>query len=166
MSYLGWKPPKLPDRSRWRFFPIAVIVGMSVVVAVNAGMIYAALYSFPGAAGGDEGFSLSNHYDTVLKQARHDAELGWTLSAQADDAGRPVVVLTGHDGAPLHGAYVAGSAERPLGAPDTHDLQFRDAGQGRYIADAALALPGQWELTLSASVGGQSMAVTRRIIVR
>jgi hypothetical protein len=29
-----------------------------------------------------------------------------------------------------------------------------------------LPLPGQWDVTLSASVGNSAMAVTRRVIVR
>ena len=49
-------------RSLWRFFPLAVVAGLAFVVLVNAGLVYAALYSFPGKTG-DEGFELSNHYD-------------------------------------------------------------------------------------------------------
>ncbi len=36
-------------------------------------MVYAALHTLPGKAGGDEGFELSNHYDTVLEQAEREA---------------------------------------------------------------------------------------------
>ena len=45
---------------------------------VNAGMVYAALHSFPGEAG-DEGFALSNHYDAVLEREQREAALGWTV---------------------------------------------------------------------------------------
>lgn len=166
MSYIRWIPSEPPGRTRWRYFPLAVIIAMGVVVAANVGMVYAALDSFPGAAGDDESFELSNHYDTVLDQAQREAALGWTVSAQADDTRRPVVVLIGRDGAPLGGVSLSGSAERPVGVPHTYRLQFLQVGQGRYVADAALPLPGQWDLTLSASVEGHSMAVTRRIIVR
>jgi nitrogen fixation protein FixH len=166
MSYLGWIPPQSAPRSGWRFFPLAVIAAMAVVVAVNAGMVYAALHSFPGAAGGDEGFELSNHYDAVLAHARHEAALGWAMSAEADDEGRAVVTLLGRDGAPLHNASVNASAARPLGAPQTRTLGFHEAAGGRYVADTTLPVPGQWELTLSASVDGETMAATRRVIVR
>jgi nitrogen fixation protein FixH len=46
---------------------------MGVVVAVNAGMIFAALASFPGKAGSDS-FDLSNQYDAVLDHAQRAAE--------------------------------------------------------------------------------------------
>jgi nitrogen fixation protein FixH len=166
MSYLGWEPPQQPARSRWRFFPLAVIAGMAVVVAVNAGMVYAALHSFPGSVHGDEGFDLSNHYDAVLAQERHETALGWVIVAQTDETGRAMVALTGHDGTPLHNASVNGSAARPLGAPQTRALDFHETDRGRYIADVPLPTSGQWELTLSAFADGETMAVTRRVIVR
>jgi nitrogen fixation protein FixH len=148
----------------WRWFPWLVAVALGVVVAVNAGMIYAALASFPGKAGND-GFDLSNQYDAVLDHARRTAELGWTMAARADGTGRPEVTLADRQGSPLTGASVAASAARPLGAPQTQPLAFHETEAGRYVADAALTLPGQWELTLSAAADGHTVAVTRRIIV-
>jgi len=166
MSYIDWRSSPSRGRSAWRYYPHAVIVSLAVVVAVNAGMVYVALQTFPGAAGGDEGFALSNHYDTVLAQAQQEAALGWTVAAETDNAGRPVVTLAERDGAPLHGAAVEAIAERPLGAPRTRQLAFHETATGRYEADAMLPMQGQWELTLTASSDGQTMAVTRRVIVR
>ncbi|HEY2620770.1 MAG TPA: FixH family protein [Acetobacteraceae bacterium] len=151
-------------RSLWWYFPQAIVAGLGVVVAVNAGMVYAALHSFPGQAG-DEGFELSNHYDAVLEREQRVAALGWTVAARTDAAGRPEVRLTDRDGSPLHGASVAASAERPLGAPQTRPLAFHEIAAGSYIADVTLPTPGQWELTLTASLGGHDMAATRRVIV-
>jgi nitrogen fixation protein FixH len=166
MSYIRWIPASpSPRGSAWRLFPWLATAAMSVVVVVNAGMIYAALASFPGKAG-NEGFELSNQYDAVLDHAQRMAELGWTMRAQADAAGTPEVTLTDRDGAPLTGATVAAAAERPLGDPATRRLAFHEGTAGRYVADAALPLPGQWDLTLSASADGHTMAATRRIVVR
>lgn len=166
MSYIDWRAATPQGRSAWRFFPLAVIGAMALVVAVNAGMVYAALHSFPGAAEGDEGFALSNHYDAVLERAQREAVLGWTVAAQADEAGRAVVTLADRTGVALHGATVGATAERPLGAPETQALSFHESAAGRYVADAALPMKGQWELTLTASEQGQTLAVTRRVIVR
>jgi nitrogen fixation protein FixH len=151
-------------RSLWRFFPLAVVAGLGLVVLVNAGLVYAALHSFPGQAG-DEGFELSNHYDAVLAREQHEADLGWTVVTRTDAAGRPEVRLTDRDGSPLRGASVAASAERPLGAPETRALVFHEVDDGSYVADVALPTPGQWELTLSASLDGHDIAATRRVIV-
>ena len=61
----------MPARSAWRFFPWFLALGMSVVIAVNIGMAYTALHTFPGIAGSD-GFDLSNHYDKVIDRVARD----------------------------------------------------------------------------------------------
>jgi nitrogen fixation protein FixH len=170
MSHIGWIPPpsgRSPGsaRSGWRLFPWLITASIGAVVAVNAGMIYAAVTGFPGRAG-DQGFALSNHYNAVLERTQREAELGWAVVARTDGIGRAEVVLNDRHGAPLRGASVAASAKRPLGASETHLLAFHEAAAGKYVADTALTTPGQWDLTLSASAGGHEMAVTRRIIVR
>src|SRR5215475_12327788 len=132
-------------RSLWRFFPLAIAAGLGLVVVVNAGLVYAALHSFPGKAG-DEGFALSNHYDAVLEREQRASALGWTVVAQVDAAGLPEVRLSGADGAPLRGAVVSGAVERPLGASVPRSLTFHEADAGRYVADAVLPAAGQWDL--------------------
>jgi len=166
MSHVKWVPlPEPVRRSPWRLFPWAVAAGMLVVIAVNVGMVYAALRSFPGKVG-DEGFELSNHYDAVLAQAERQAAVGWTIAARADAASRLVVTLSDRGGAPLIGAVITATAERPLGATETRRLVFRELGGGRYVADMALPMPGQWDLMLAASAQGHDVAATRRIVVR
>jgi nitrogen fixation protein FixH len=150
--------------SPWRWFPLALMAGLGAVMLVNAGMVFAALKSFPGKAGSED-FELSNRYDTVLQRSERDAALGWTVQASTDKAGLPVVVLTRRDGAPLQGALLEGVAGRPLGPAETQHLTFHESAVGRYVADAALPEQGQWELTLSASDGGSQIAATRRVIV-
>ncbi|MGA3403748.1 MAG: FixH family protein [Acetobacteraceae bacterium] len=148
----------------WQWFPWAVVAAMGVVVAVNIAMVSFALHTFPGQAGSD-GFDLSNHYDQVLEKVQRDAALGWVVRLLPGDAGHPVLVLTDRSGAPLRDAQVQATAERPLGPPETTHLVFRAEGAGRYVADAALTMPGQWELQLSASAQGHTIAATRRIVV-
>lgn len=152
-------------RSAWWLFPWAVAGGMTVVVAVNIGMVYAALHSFPGKAGSD-GFDLSNHYNTVIEHVQEQAALGWTLAAGADAQGHPTLALTDKAGAPLTGARIGATAERPLGAAQTTPVAFREQAPGRYVGDAALAMPGQWDLSVVADAQGHEVVTTRRIVVR
>lgn len=166
MSYIDWRAAPPQGRSAWRLFPLAMMGAIALVVAVNTGLVYAAIRSFPGATKGDEGFALSNHYDVVLERAQREAALGWTVAAHADEAGHAVVTLAGRNGEALRGATIGGRAERPLGEPEAHALMFHEVAQGMYLADAVLPAKGQWELTLTASKHGQTMAVTRRVIVQ
>ena len=151
--------------SAWRWFPWALAGGMAVVFAVNGAMVAFAIGTFPGKAGSD-GFDLSNHYDRVLETAERQAALGWKLDATLDAAGRPVVTLTDRAGTPLSHAGVEAVAERPLGEPERARLALHAAGTGRYVAQTPLPGPGQWDLTLSATAVGHTVAATRRVVVR
>ncbi len=108
---LAWDP--LRPRSAWRFFPLAVVGAMAVVVVVNVGMAWSALRTFPGTAVNDA-FDHSNEYDKVLNAAAHEAALGWSLHLALD--GRvPMVRLTDRHGRAIEGAHIAAIAQRPLG---------------------------------------------------
>ncbi len=155
----------MTDRSWWRWFPWMLVAALLLVVAVNGGLIYAAMTSFPGKAAND-GFDLSNRYNIVMAEARRETALGWNVAARAEPDGRPMVTVSDSAGAPLRDVVLTAVAERPLGAPHMQQLGFREAAAGRYVADAALPERGQWDVTLTASMQGNEIRLTRRIIVR
>lgn len=151
-------------RSGWRFFPLAIVGGLGLVVAVNGVMIWQALATFPGKAGRD-GFALSNRYNMVLQRQDDQATIGWVVRSSVDAKGRASVMLGGMDGAPLVGAKIEGVAERPVGDARSTPLAFIDQGAGHYVADVALDAPGQWDIAVTAQAGGRTMTVTRRVHV-
>ena len=151
-------------RSAWRFYPLGLAAAMGFVMVVNAGMVWGALSTFPGAASND-GFDESNIYNRVLDAVDKQNALGWSLSA-ASHEGRAVLHLRDRDGRPLAGAAIEAAALRPLGPAHDMALHFHPAADGTYVADAALPLPGQWDLMLRAVQGGQEVWVTRRILVK
>jgi nitrogen fixation protein FixH len=165
MSFIGREGlPSGNGRSPWRWFPQAMILSLLVVVAVNILMAYYALSTFPGLAVAND-FDTSNRYDAVLARAERQAALGWAIDARIED-GRPVLLLNGADGAPLTDAAVSGILQRPLGPPRTAHPAFAAAAPGRYVADAAVAEPGQWDLLLSVTAGGNTLTTTRRLIAK
>ncbi len=154
------------ERSRWWLFPWAITVVMLIVIAVNGGMVYLAMHTFPGQAGSD-GFDLSNRYNAVLARVQQQqAELGWTLFAVPDGARRPVLQLTDRSGEPLTGALVQAKAERPVGPKHLTTLLFHETAPGHYVANAALDEPGQWELLLSAQAQGHRFITSQRILAQ
>lgn len=142
-------------KSAWRLFPLALMLWLCVVAAVNIVMVTDAIGSFPGLAARNE-FSISNNYDKILESAARQQALGWQVSAALDGA-RPVIQVRDRDGAPLADAIVTASAQRPLGPPQTTALTS---------AATILPTPGPWDLTIRVQRGDQSFAVTRRVIVR
>ncbi len=153
-----------PQNSAWRLFPWAVAAGMGVVVLVNGTMIWSALDTFPGKAGRD-GFELSNRYNTVLERVAEQAHLHWSVAATSDAKGHPVLTLTDANGAPLIGARIEGTAERPVGEDRRETVVFNEKGGGRYVGDIALDLRGQWDVLITARANGHTLTTTRRIVV-
>lgn len=150
-------------RTAWRYFPHWTIGALFVVVAVNVFMAYEAIGSFPGTAT-DADFATSNRYDQVLADEARQELLGWKLEASV--AGNIAVVeLKTRDGADLEGARVVATAQRPAGGEADQRLQFRASAPGRYRADVALPVPGQWDLLIYVSSNGREYRVTRRILV-
>lgn len=153
-------------RSTWRFFPWYIALGLSVVIAVNIGMVTFALRTFPGQAPGGEGFDLSNRYNTVIDRVHNQANLGWTIGAEADGKGHPVLVLTDASHTPLAQARIDATANRPLGRALTTPVSFAETTPGRYVGDVVLPASGQWEVQLTAHVAGHDVTATRRIVVK
>jgi nitrogen fixation protein FixH len=161
---------EMPDRSAgagrsgWRLFPWFVAAAMLGVIVVNGGLVYTALHSFPGNAGGD-GFDLSNSYNRVLNTAERQAALGWVLTVEQTDARHVTLLLADRAGAPLTNARIAAHAVRPLGPRDTTALEFRLVGPGRYAAEAVLPR-GQWDVLLKVSQGTDALMSERRLVVK
>jgi len=153
----------VPTATLWRHFPRIMIAVMLVVIAVNVRFIVVAVASFPGAASNDD-FDTSNRYNAVLAAAARTRALGWTVRASTA-AATPVLDLTTAGGGKLTGASVTAQAVRPLGNTPDHALKFQETAPGRYTADSALPLPGQWDLNLQIRDGADSAAATRRVVV-
>ena len=91
-------------------------------------MTWIAVKSFPGLAH-PGGFATSNAYDRVLQAAQQQAALGWTVRDTLTDS-RPSIMLDGPDGAPLAGATLAATAERPIGEAAPTPLTFHETLAG------------------------------------
>ena len=154
------------ERSAWRFYPWAIAAGMAVVVAVNVVMATAALSTFPGQASGGEGFDLSNRYNSVIDRVQQQTALGWTVTAEADRRGHPMMVMTDAARAPLTRARIVATADRPVGEAQTTTVEFNETTPGHYAGDISLPSLGQWELLLTVKARGQDYTTTRRIVVK
>lgn len=148
----------------WRFFPLAIVGGIGLTVVVNAAMIWSAIATFPGRAGRD-GFELSNKYNLVLDRQALQSNLGWSVAASVSPQGRPLLRVTDATGQAFPGTLVAAVATRPLGDRHATELVFADHGDGRFVADQVLALPGQWDLAVTATAGERTLTITRRVHV-
>ena len=150
-------------RSPWDWFPWAIAASLAVVILVNAGMIWAALATFPGQAG-EDGFDLSNNFNEMLHAAAKQKALGWHVTLGVDPTGHLGVTLAGPDGKPLPGATARAVAERPVGPRETQHVALPAQPGGRFRAVHRLAR-GQWQVALTIRAAGHVYAIDRRLIV-
>ena len=141
-----------------------MIGALGVVVIVNVGMAVMAHQTFPGLAV-EGSFRNSNMYSLVLQAAERQAALGWSIGMESETA-RPALLLHGRDAEPLNGAQITATANRPMGTQAPVELPFHAVGAGHYEAQDTLPLPGQWDLMISITHNGETLRVTRRVIVR
>ena len=156
--------PMTEQQSPWRWYPLGLVAAMLVVFAVNGGMIWAAMTTFPGAAG-EDGFDLSNGYTKVLAESARQASLGWKVTAGLDPARHPVLRPSDRDGNVLHRVAVKAQAVRPVGPEAATALSFLSTGDGSFVANETLER-GQWVVTIDLERDGQRMSVTERLVVR
>lgn len=128
-----------PNRSRW--IPWVFVGGMTVVILVNAVLIFQAVSTFTGVSVGGA-YDRGRTYNHVLAEAARQDALGWTLNARLD-GGRIMVNARDRGGAPIQGVLEA-HLLRPL---DGERLPFADTtGTGRFILELPELRAGLWEL--------------------
>jgi nitrogen fixation protein FixH len=158
-------PPhhRVPQRSAWRFFPLGVVLVLTLVAVANGVMIYFAESTFPGEAVKDD-FALNNDYTRILAAQKAQNALGWRLDIGAE-AGVPVLRLAGPDGKPLAGLAVSAVAARALGPRLAAALRFAETAPGVYRADRALSERGNWDIDVLAAGGGGTVREVLHLLI-
>lgn len=159
---LSLRTARRGPRSAWDWFPWAIWGALIVVIAVNAGMIWAALATFPGSAGPD-GFDLSNDYNRVLRAEAQEKALGWHVALRLSGGNVLRLDLTGPGGAVLAGAAPAAVAERPVGPKERRAIVFRAVAPGRFLATQGLPR-GRWDVLLTVRAAGHVFTTAERIV--
>lgn len=148
-----------PNRSRW--IPWAFVGGMTLVVVVNVGLVFAALSTFTGVTT-SQSFDRGRTYNRVLEEARAQDALGW--QAQVSLAAETLsVVVTDREGRAVPGR-LEGVLQRPL-ERTALPLELDAAGTGRFRAVVPGLAPGQWEARLTLhGAGGARLEIRSRVI--
>lgn len=139
-----------------------------LIFAANAVFVYFALNSWTGletAKHYQEGLA----YNRILAADDSQAALGWRARVDVENAadGRVRVVLYLEDkrGTPLEGAVVRSEIIRPT--HEGYDLSARllPLGNGRYGAEIALPLAGQWDVRVAAHADGRRYLLQDRVVI-
>lgn len=140
-------------QSRDRWIPWTIVAGFAIVIAVNGALIYFAMSTFTGVET-DRHYERGLAYNQTIAAAEAETARGWRLEpvfeSRGPGVGRLTVVFADRDGAPLSGAVVRAYFVRPTQAGHDVDVPLTERGGGRYAADVALPLAGQWDLRVVA----------------
>lgn len=156
------------SRSGDRYIPWLFVAFFAVVFAANGVLIAIAWESFTGLST-EHAYDKGLAYNQTLAEAEAQEKLGWKLGIDASalkrGGGRLAVVLRDGDGAVLTGAHLEARFIRPTSAGADTPMALVETAAGRYEAEAALPLPGQWDMVVIANHDGASYQTTRRIFV-
>ena len=160
------------DAPAGRLYPWIFVAAMGLVVLVNGGMIWFAVHTFTGLATQDP-YDKGLAFNRTLAAADAQAALGWQvdIEAVAGPAGpAPTVTLAAafrdRAGRALDGLQVHAFLVRPTSAGHDSAVDLAAEGEGRYRKTAALALRGEWLLTVVANRDTDTWQSTRRIHLR
>ncbi|MGB0682698.1 MAG: FixH family protein [Magnetovibrionaceae bacterium] len=149
------------------WYPYIYVVGMVVVIAVNALMIYFATSTFTGLTH-DDYYRRGAEFNKTLAEREAMAALGWrvNIDLQAAPVGNPsrlqALFLDVSD-AGVSGLTVEALILRPTHKGHDANITFRETDAGRYVAEHAFPLPGQWEIRMQATRGEDKFAIVRRL---
>ena len=157
------------ERPAGSWIPWLFVAFLAIVLAANGTIIWYATRSWTGLTT-EQAYDKGLRYNRNLEAARTQAALGWRARLTA----RPVeanvaeltVELVGPGGAPITGADVDATLERPT--QDRLDFQVRldHVGDGIYRASFDLPLAGSWQIHLVARRGNDLFVHDERVMLR
>ncbi len=151
--------------------PWIFVACMALVVAVNAGMVAAAISTYSGLAH-DNAFGRGLAYNRLLEAQEAQDRLGWRVdvelgAADALDGGRVVRVrLRDGDGAALAGGRASLELHRPVERLAPVVVALEPRGEGELEGRVVLPRAGQWDARVSVRHGADRLDATRRILAR
>jgi len=156
-------------RKRGWWIPWIFVGAFVFVVGVNAAMMTAAFSTFTG-------LDTANHYrrgvsyNKALEAEAAQSRRGWKASVRivptGPRRGRLVVAFADRQGAGLLSLDVTARIIRPTNARDDFAAVLKPLGDGRYAANIAFPLAGQWRAEVLARRGTARHRVDRRFEIK
>ena len=108
-------------------------------------------------------------YNDTLAERANQADLGWRVAVaveqSAEGLAQVVVAVSDATGQPIQADGVQARFVRPTHGGFDQEAALAATGKGRYGAAVALPLPGQWDVRLTVTRGGDVFETRRRIMV-
>ena len=139
-----------------------------VVIAVNALMAKLAIDTMPGTQV-DSSYQEGNQYNAEIAAARSQEARHWQVQGHvtrgSDRRAWVEIVARDEEGHALSGLSLAAQLERPTDKRDDHDLALIERDPGTYRGEVIDLAPGQWDLVLAATRGGERLFLSRNRVI-
>jgi nitrogen fixation protein FixH len=147
----------LPETLTGRHVLVMIVAFFVVVIGVNLSMVFLALDSWSGLST-DDPYQRGLRYNKTLEAMAHRDALGWRESlgftpgadVKGEPAGRISVEMRDREGNLLEGLVVSGQIRRPIREGFDREVTLTAVSAGRYEADVAFPLRGNWLVRLTA----------------
>jgi nitrogen fixation protein FixH len=141
---------------------VAFVLFFGAITAVNVVFVTLAYRTFSGQVAKNP-YEAGLLYDRTLAERAAQAELGWSATLAAVEDQAVELVITDRAGRGVEGLTFDAKLKRPATEVDAQDLRFAAAGEGRYVAPAALS--GAWDVIVVATgPNGERFATERRLV--
>lgn len=128
--------------------PIAIVVGLGVVVIANVIMISLAL-SRPSIPATTDHWAESLVWEQELERRAHSRALGWSVRELARDRDALALSITDADHQPITGLSGSVTLRRADRGTDDHTLTLIEVHVGRYRSEQTIPDAGLYELSVA-----------------
>ncbi len=148
----------------WVFFAM-----FAVILAANGILVVFAFSSWTGLET-ESAYEKGLAYNKTLEAARQQAALGWQVEIALEPKGAQrawlEVTFRDQNDQPLHLRAVNVHLVRPTHSGHDLVVPLDKLGKGRYGAETAIPLPGQWDIRVFAEHDGGTYQATRRAVIQ
>jgi nitrogen fixation protein FixH len=159
----------LKRRAPGWWYPWIFVAFFGLTVAVNGIRVFFAMNSWTGLET-QHYWERGTAYNAAIEGARDQRKRGWQVAIDFNAAdlksAHLAVNLKDHAGNILTDARVTAEIVRPTSEGHDFTVQLSYEGQGRYTADFALPLPGQWDIRVVADHPQGDYQEVKRVLVR
>jgi nitrogen fixation protein FixH len=146
-----------------------VLAFFGVIFTANFFLVRAALSTFSGTET-DTAYKDGLAYNTELQASRRQDALGWTVDAHVERSAEGHARIDVHGaakGQPLGGLEGAAKLEFPADKKFDRAGDLVATGSGSWRAEIENVPPGQWDLVVTLTKGGERMFMSRnRVTLR
>lgn len=153
------------NKSSARFIPYYIAAFFIALMGLMVWFVMLAIHNYPGEVTTDA-YKKGLNYNQTIEKSDAQEKLGWKTGLDFQVKGLEVktsFTLADKNGKPITDGQINAWFIRPAIAGHDKEIPLTPNGKGSYSAKTELALPGEWEVHISATSKGQNYQQVKNI---